>query len=48
MDNHISEETDFMKEHRESMFGQASHAALLFCIAFAFLVPSLFIWRVVL
>ena len=48
MENHRSDETDFIKEHRASMFGKASHAALLFCIAFAFLVPSLLIWRVVL
>lgn len=41
-------ETAFMKEHRESPFGKASHAALLFCILFAFLVPSLLMWHVVL
>lgn len=41
-------DTEFMKEHRESPFGRASHAALLFCILFAFLVPSLLMWRVVL
>jgi hypothetical protein len=29
-------------------FGKISHAAKLFCIGFAFLVPSLLLWRVVL
>ena len=29
-------------------FGKTSHAAKLFCIGFAFLLPSLLIWRVVL
>lgn len=29
-------------------FGKVSHAAKLFCIGFAFLVPSLLIWRVLL
>ena len=29
-------------------FGKVSHFAKLFCIAFAFLVPSLLLWRVVL
>lgn len=29
-------------------FGKISHAAKLFCIGFAFLVPSLLIWRVLL
>lgn len=29
-------------------FGKISHAAKLFCIAFAFLAPSLLIWRVLL
>jgi len=41
-------ETDFMKEHRDSPFGKAAHAAQLFCILFAFLVPSLLLWHVVL
>lgn len=44
----VPADTDFMKEHRASPFGKASHAALLFCILFAFLVPSLLLWRVVL
>lgn len=30
------------------IFGKVSHAAKLFCIGFAFLVPSLLIWRVLL
>lgn len=29
-------------------FGKISHAAKLFCIGFAFLVPSLLVWRVLL
>jgi len=29
-------------------FGRISHVAKLFCIGFAFLVPSLLMWRVVL
>ena len=29
-------------------FGKVSHAAKLFCIGFAFLVPSLLVWRVLL
>ncbi len=29
-------------------FGKISHAAKLFCIGFAFLLPSLLIWRVLL
>ena len=29
-------------------FGRISHAAKLFCIGFAFFVPSLLVWRVLL
>lgn len=29
-------------------FGKISHGAKLFCIGFAFLVPSLLVWRVLL
>ena len=29
-------------------FGKVSHGAKLFCIGFAFLVPSLLVWRVLL
>ena len=32
----------------ESRFGKVSHAAKLFCILFAMLVPSLLVWRVLL
>ncbi|QBF30281.1 hypothetical protein [Thalassococcus sp. S3] len=32
----------------DGMFGKISHAAKLFCIAFAFLAPSLLVWRVLL
>ncbi len=32
----------------EGRFGKVSHAAKLFCIGFAFLVPSLLVWRVLL
>ncbi|WP_300060927.1 hypothetical protein [uncultured Roseobacter sp.] len=32
----------------EGKFGKISHAAKLFCIGFAFLVPSLLVWRVLL
>lgn len=46
--SHAPAETEFMKEHRESPFGRLSHAALLFCILFAFLAPSLLIWQVLL
>jgi len=31
-----------------SRFGKVSHAAKLFCIGFAMLVPSLLVWRVLL
>ena len=30
------------------IFGKISHGAKLFCIAFAFLVPSLLVWHVLL
>lgn len=30
------------------VFGKVSHAAKLFCIGFAFLVPSLLVWQVLL
>lgn len=30
------------------VFGKVSHGAKLFCIGFAFLVPSLLVWRVLL
>ncbi len=32
----------------QGTFGKISHAAKLFCIGFAFLVPSLLVWRVLL
>lgn len=32
----------------DGRFGRISHYAKLFCIGFAFLVPSLLLWRVVL
>lgn len=32
----------------DGTFGKVSHAAKLFCIGFAFLVPSLLVWRVLL
>ncbi|WP_295313890.1 hypothetical protein [Roseobacter sp.] len=32
----------------KGVFGRISHAAKLFCILFAFLVPSLLIWQVLL
>lgn len=32
----------------DGAFGKISHAAKLFCIGFAFLVPSLLVWHVLL
>ncbi|MEE4188580.1 MAG: hypothetical protein V2I76_09075 [Roseobacter sp.] len=32
----------------QGRFGKISHGAKLFCIAFAFLVPSLLVWQVLL
>ncbi|GFE50652.1 hypothetical protein So717_24050 [Roseobacter cerasinus] len=32
----------------DGTFGKISHAAKLFCIGFAFLVPSLLVWHVLL
>ncbi|MGZ2256137.1 hypothetical protein [Roseobacter sp. A03A-229] len=32
----------------DGKFGKISHAAKLFCIGFAFLVPSLLVWQVLL
>ncbi len=34
--------------HGGGVFGRVSHGAKLFCILFAFLAPSLLVWRVLL